>query len=569
MATKKKTSTLGLATSLAGKVASNLTKGTLAGVASGIKSSSSSGSKRTSSSSKSSSSSSGTTINGKTYGTSAGGYQTDINRAVANGDYVLAAKLEQARNNKIDTTGSTQSKTNLYSGWLPGSTDYSAIGQQQMASGASWQDVLNTYNARADKAANNVGMEKFVNDEKQQEMLNYILANMNAQQEVPAFDNSYYQETRPTYESKYDSRIDDLLNQILNRDKFSYDAANDPLFAQYQSQYQREGNRAMNDTLASAAAGAGGMNSYAITAAQQANDYYNSQIGDKIPELYQLAYQMYLQDIDNDVQNMGLLQDMDTTQYNRYRDTMSDWYNDRNFAYNQYRDDVADNQWLKQFNYNSLRDNIADQRYDQEWDYNVGRDQIADQRYNTEWDYSTQQNRKEQAYSKAMELLAMGVMPDTATLEASGITAAEASAYIAALKAKEASKVSSSGGSRSSGSSSGSSGSSGYTGKKSTNSVNGYVPVSNLNSESNGSGYTGNTNNTAKNTADISKPVSTTLSASAQKKLNSLKLMQDQTGSKQAIANSIAVYADTGEITDAEARYMFQYFGYDPNDWLE
>lgn len=566
MATKKKTSALGIASRIASKVASNVTKGTLAGVSSGIKSSSSSGRKRTSSSSKSSSSSRGTTINGKTYGTSAGGYQTDINRAVANGDYVLAAKLEQARNNKIDTTGSTQSKTNLYSGWLPGSTDYSSIGRQQMDSGASWQDVLNTYNARADKAANTVGMEKFVNDAKQQEMLNYILTNMNQQQEVPAFD---YQETRPTYESKYDSRIDDLLNQILNRDKFSYDAANDPLFAQYQSQYQREGNRAMNDTLASAAAGAGGMNSYAITAAQQANDYYNAQIGDKIPELYQLAYQMYLKDIDNDVQNMGILQDMDTTQYNRYRDTMSDWHNDRNFAYNQYRDDVADNQWLKQFNYNSLRDNIADQRYDQEWDYNVGRDQIADQRYNTEWDYSTQQNRKEQAYSKAMDLLEMGVMPDTATLEASGITAAEASAYIAARKAKEASKVSSSGGSRSSGGSSGSSGSSGYTGKKSTSSGNGYVPVSNLNSESNGSGYTGNTNNTAKNTADISKPVSTTLSASAQKKLNSLKLMQDQTGSKQAIANSIAVYADTGEITDAEARYMFQYFGYDPNEWLE
>lgn len=476
--------------------------------------------------------SSGTTINGKTYGTGYGGYQSDINRAVANGDYVLAAQLEQARNNKIDTTGSTQSKTNLYSGWLPGSTDYSTIGRNQMDSGASWQEVLDTYNARANKAANTVGMEKFVNDEKQQEMLNYILANMNAEQEIPEFDETYFDEVRPTYTSQYDSRIDDLLNQILNRDDFSYDASTDPLFQQYQAMYQREGNRAMNDTLASAAANAGGMNSYAITAAQQANDYYTGQIGDKIPELYQLAYQMYLQDIDNDVQNLGLLNDMDTTQYNRYRDTMSDWYNDRSFAYNQYRDDVSDSQWLKQFNYDSLRDNISDQRYDQEWAYNVGRDQIADQRYNTEWEYNTNQDRKNYAYNKAWTLIEQGVMPDTATLEAAGITAAEASAYIASVKSAAAAK-SSGGGSGGGGGNDRSTGGAGYDngsltsaqvkqlqnyygvtadgmwGSNSTSAAgglsadeawnkvygsgkptggNGYVSVADLNSESNGNG---------------------------------------------------------------------------------
>ena len=379
----------------------------------------------------------GTTINGVTYGTGNGGLQSDISKAVAAGNYALAAQLEQARNQKIDSTGSPYDKTNLYSGWLPGSTDYGIIGQNQMASGASWQDVLETYNNRANKAAGTVGMEQYVNDAVQQEMLNYILNNM---QEVPPFDYDQYlaENPRPSYESQYGSQIDGLLDQILNRDDFSYDASKDPLFAQYQAMYQREGNRAMNDTLASAAAGAGGMNSYAITAAQQANDYYNAQIGDKIPELYQLAYQMYLQDIDNDVQNLGLLQNMDSTQYNRYRDTMNDWYNDLNFAYGRYRDDVGDSQWLKQFDYNAGRDQIADQRYDQEWAYNTGRDQIGDQRYD-----------REQAYNKAMELLSAGVMPGTDTLAAAGITAAEASAYIAARKAKQASG---SGGGSSSGS---------------------------------------------------------------------------------------------------------------------
>ena len=45
--------------------------------------------------------------------------------------------------------------------------------------------------------------------------------------------------------------------------------------------------------------------------------------------------------------------------------------------------------------------------------------------------------------------------------------------------------------------------------------------------------------------------------------------MRGQTGSSTAIANSIAIYADQGKLTDSEARYLFKYFGYDPDDWLE
>lgn len=166
--------------------------------------------------------------------------------------------------------------------------------------------------------------------------------------------------SRPSYSSGYRDRIDALLDQILNRDSFSYDAAKDPMAQQYKAMYNREGDRAMQDTMAAAASQAGGMNSYAITAAQQANDYYSAQLMDKYPELYQMAYEMYLTDIDNQVRDLGLLQDMDQTQYDRYRDTMDDWENDRNFAYQQYRDDVADSQWQTNFDYGVKRDEIED-----------------------------------------------------------------------------------------------------------------------------------------------------------------------------------------------------------------
>ena len=420
----------------------NYAAGTAAGALAGsssirnaANSSSSSKSSSSSSSKSSSSASKGTVINGVTYGTGYGGYQTDINNAVANGDYKLAAQLEQARNNVIASTGSSYAQTNNYSGWLD-DTDYGAIGKQQMATGASAEDVYQTYLNRYNKANGTIGLQQYANDAIQQEMWDYIQANLNK----PTFNLEEYLSSMPTYNSQYSSRIDDMLNKILNRDKFSYTAADDPLYQQYASMYNREGNRAMNDTLAAAAANAGGMNSYAVTAAQQANNYYNAQLGDKIPELYQLAYSMYMDDIDNQVRDLGLLQDMDSTQYSRYRDTMNDWRNDLDFAYNMYRDDMGDWQWNKNFNYNAERDDISDARYNQEWEYSVGRDAVDDERY-----------AQETAYERAMDFLNAGIMPDKSVLDAAGISQNEAANVIAAYKLANAS----SGGSSSGGSSSG------------------------------------------------------------------------------------------------------------------
>lgn len=340
-------------------------------------------------------------------------YQAIINDAVAKGDYITAAKAEQSRNEKIadlNATGTNKynaTATNKYAGWLD-TTDYGTIGKQQMASGASADEVLKTYNSRLNKAANTQGLTQYANDEIQQQMLDYI-TNYNAE---PTFDyNSYVSSNpRPTYTSSYSENIDALLNQILNREDFTYDAENDPLYQQYATMYNREGNRSMNDTLAAAASNAGGMNSYAVTAAQQANDYYASQLADRIPELYQLAYEMYLQDKASQVENLGLLQSMDNTQYNRYRDTMSDWYNDRDFAYNMYRDDMGDYQWNTAF------------------DYNISRDEEADRQWQTEWDYNTGTNDRETAYNRAMDYLSLGVMPSAAILETAGISASEAAA---------------------------------------------------------------------------------------------------------------------------------------------
>ena len=283
-------------------------------------------------------------------------YQAIINDAVSKGDYSTAAQAERLRNQKIDATGSSYEKTNKYSDYL----DYGTIGKSQMSEGASWEDVLDTYNSRGNKIKNDSNLKQYDNDAIQQSMWQYILNGIDeenrkkAQDEYAAWLEQANKNKPSAYDGAYDEEINSLLKKILNRDDFSYDVENDPLYKQYAAMYRREGDRAMRETMANAAASAGGMNSYAITAAQQAQNYYNSQLNDKIPELYQLAYEMYLGDKESQVQDLGLLQQMDATQYGRYRDTMNDFYNDKSFAYGVYNDAVQQGNWQTNYDNSNL-----------------------------------------------------------------------------------------------------------------------------------------------------------------------------------------------------------------------
>lgn len=150
-----------------------------------------------------------------------------------------------------------------------------------------------------------------------------------------------FQDTRekPTYSNRYDQQINDLLQQYVNREKFSYDYKNDPLYANYRKQYQREGQRATQDALAEAAAASGGIpSSYAASAAAQAQNYYASQIADKIPELEQLAYQKYLDDASLQQSKISALQGQEQLDYAKYIDALGQYNTDRNFDYGVYSD---------------------------------------------------------------------------------------------------------------------------------------------------------------------------------------------------------------------------------------
>ena len=126
------------------------------------------------------------------------------------------------------------------------------------------------------------------------------------------------------YESPYGGKIEEIYNQIMARPKFEYDFNVDPLYQQYKDQYIAQGNRAMQDAMASAAALTGGYgNSYATMAGQQAYQQHLAGLNNVIPELLDAAYGRYQDEGNALLQQMQILQGLDETAYGRYQDEAS------------------------------------------------------------------------------------------------------------------------------------------------------------------------------------------------------------------------------------------------------
>lgn len=116
-----------------------------------------------------------------------------------------------------------------------------------------------------------------------------------------------------------DDAYQQLLDAVANTKEFSYDPDTDPRMSAYKKAYLREGQRATQNTLAQASAGTGGVpSSFAVTAAQQAGNYYAGQLADIIPTLYEDSYNQYLNDQALKQQGLGALQsdrDYENQQY--------------------------------------------------------------------------------------------------------------------------------------------------------------------------------------------------------------------------------------------------------------
>lgn len=146
---------------------------------------------------------------------------------------------------------------------------------------------------------------------------------------------------------QYGNQLKDTMNRINNREKFNYDLNGDLLYQQYKNQYMKQGKLAMADTVGQVEANTGGYgNSYAVTAGNQAYQGYLNQLNDKVPELYQLAYDRYRQE-GQDLYNMyNMYGDAYNREYGEHRDQVGDWKDQYDRYMQQYYNE-ANMDWSK------------------------------------------------------------------------------------------------------------------------------------------------------------------------------------------------------------------------------
>lgn len=214
------------------------------------------------------------------------------------------------------------------------------------------------------------------------------------------------QSANPYANNDYSSKIDSILNEILNPTAFSYDPNSDASFQAYKEQYGRAGDKALANTMSEASAMTGGrLNSWAVSAGNQAKANYDQELMNVIPQLENMAYGRYQDGINSKRNNLNTLMDLDNEYFRRGMEIDNMNYgralDGRDFAYGLDRDSISDARYTDETKYNRGRDALSDERYTDETKYNRNRDSISDTRYaeETAWNKKMDQDANSRAWA--------------------------------------------------------------------------------------------------------------------------------------------------------------------------
>lgn len=186
------------------------------------------------------------------------------------------------------------------------------------------------------------------------------------------------------YVSKYGKELSSVLNSILNRDEFKYTLNADPLYKQYREQYIRNGERAMADTVGRVSALTGGYgSSYAVTAGSKSYNNELAKLNSVALDLYDRAYNVYKDKGDSLYSSLDALRNLDSDDYKKYRDTVSDYYNDRDYLYKKLGD-------MSDFEYEQFLDELEAWEDERDFSYKKYQDELK-----------VEQNERDAAFKKA------------------------------------------------------------------------------------------------------------------------------------------------------------------------
>lgn len=205
---------------------------------------------------------------------------------------------------------------------------------------------------------------------------------------------------KPGYTSKYSGQLNDVIDKIINREDFTYDINSDPIYGQYKNQYVNLGKEAVQNAVAATSALTGGYgNSYAATAASQANQQYLTKMNNEIPQLMDAAMKKYQMEQENLQAQFGMLQGEENRQYGMYRDETSDYYTDLANYTNAYKGALSQEDTEAERAYEKERAAVSDAQWQQNYDYQMQRDQIKDEQWQKEWELKQLQEAAKKAQS--------------------------------------------------------------------------------------------------------------------------------------------------------------------------
>ena len=327
---------------------------------------------------------------------------------------VTTGKLQMSGAGSSGSSGSSSASGNA--SWNSSGSNYQAQNTQQAAAPNSTSTFPSSgYTGLAGVSENTAAMT----GKYQQEYVPSETVNQ-AMQQMQAMQNAKPQ----GYTSKFGAQLEQILQKITNPEKFKYTFNGDEIFKSYADEYTQRGKQASLDTMGQAAALTGGYgNSYASQAANQQYQQYLNSLYDRGMDLYDRAYQRWLDEQNNTMDQYSVLAQQDNTDYGRYRDQYGDWEKDRDYYTGRYDTE-------NERDYSRYQNNL------QYWtglaqvenaDYRSEQDrQEAIRQYNQNFAESQRQAEIQRNYNYAMQMLQNGKMPSDALLALIGLSKADA-----------------------------------------------------------------------------------------------------------------------------------------------
>lgn len=153
-------------------------------------------------------------------------------------------------------------------------------------------------------------------------------ATAQARTNLNSAESAYKSTVNGGYKSKYESTVNELVNKYNSENNFGWSADSSEEYQGMKDSYRREAEKQQENVAGSYAANTGGYsNSYAQAAGQRVYNQKMDELAEKIPALRETALNNWSANQERTMNQIAMLQGLDDSQYQRYRDRVSDKYN--------------------------------------------------------------------------------------------------------------------------------------------------------------------------------------------------------------------------------------------------